>query len=60
MLTHFSYGKKHDFRLFKESKTKFLKSSLLIADTGYQGLQKIHINTLLPKRKSKKKPLTKE
>jgi len=27
-------------------------------DTGYQGLQKIHSKTLLPKKKTKKSPLT--
>ncbi len=29
-------------------------------DTGYQGLQKVHTQTVLPKKKSKKKPLKKE
>jgi hypothetical protein len=29
-------------------------------DTGYQGLQKVHTQTVLPKKKSKKNPLTKE
>ena len=29
-------------------------------DTGYQGIHKIHANTEIPKKKSKKKPLTKE
>ncbi len=28
-------------------------------DTGYQGIQKIHNNSELPKKKSKKNPLTK-
>ena len=32
----------------------------MITDTGYQGLQKIHTNSALPKKKSKKYPLTKE
>jgi hypothetical protein len=32
----------------------------VITDTGYQGLQKIHINSVLPKKKSKNNPLTKE
>jgi len=27
-------------------------------DTGYQGLQKIHANTTMPKKRSKKNPLT--
>jgi len=41
--TAFSNGKRHDFRLFKES-----------------GLQKIHANTILPKKRSKKAPLSKQ
>ena len=27
-------------------------------DTGYQGLQKVHTQTFLPKKKSKKQPLS--
>lgn len=29
-----------------------------MTDTGYQGLKKIHSNSSMPKKKSKKKPLT--
>lgn len=29
-----------------------------LTDTGYLGLQKIHSNTSMPKKKSKKRPLT--
>ena len=32
----------------------------MITDTGYQGLKKIHINSELPKKKSKRNPLSKE
>jgi len=32
----------------------------MISDTGYLGVDKIHINSLLPKKKSKKNPLTPE
>jgi hypothetical protein len=31
-----------------------------MVDIGYQGIQKLHTNSELPKKKSKKKPLTKE
>lgn len=31
-----------------------------MADTGYQGLQKIHLNAELPTKSTKKNPLTKE
>lgn len=47
-------------RLFKESKTGIHPEIKAITDTGYQGMQKIHCNTELPKKKSKKQPLTKE
>jgi len=33
-------GKKHDFRLFKESKLPILSSTEIQADIGYQGIQK--------------------
>ncbi len=52
--TDFSNGKKHDFRLFKESKILIHPKVKAITDTGYQGIQKIHNNSELPKKKSKK------
>jgi hypothetical protein len=35
-------------------------SSAALTDTGFLGLQKIHANTQMPKKKSKKHPLSKE
>jgi hypothetical protein len=58
--TSFCNGKKHDFRLFKESKTMLHPKIKAIADTGYQGIGKIHQESWLPKKKSKKRPFTKE
>lgn len=52
-------GKMHDFRLFKESKVQINPVVAIAVDSGYQGLQKIHANTELPKKRSKKNPLTK-
>jgi hypothetical protein len=46
--------------LFKESKIVIQNKVKVIVDSGYQGLQKIHSNTFLPKKKRKNKPLTKE
>ena len=46
--------------MFKESKTKIHPQKCALTDTGYQGLQKIHSNTKMPKKNSKKHPLTKE
>ncbi|KJV77235.1 DDE superendonuclease family protein [Orientia tsutsugamushi str. TA716] len=57
--TDFLNGKKHDFILFKESKILVHPKVEAITDTGYQGIQKIHNNSELLKKKSKKNPLTK-
>ena len=54
----FSIGKKHDFQLFKESRTHVKAETVLEADTGYLGLAQIHANSLLPKKRSKNHPLT--
>jgi hypothetical protein len=51
-------GKRHDFRLLKESGLHFHEDIKVLTDTGYLGLQKIHANTFMPKKKSKKSPLT--
>jgi hypothetical protein len=32
----------------------------VLTDTGYQGIKKIHTNSSLPKKRTKKRPLTKE
>ena len=56
----YSNGKKHDFRLYKESKTRIHPETLAETDTGYVGIKKIHANSLLPKKRTKKNPLTKE
>ena len=58
--TAFGNGKKHDYKLFKESKTKFRSNKNVKMDSGYQGHQKVHSNTDLPVKKTKKLPLTKE
>ncbi|WP_422398346.1 transposase [Spiroplasma endosymbiont of Eupeodes luniger] len=57
--TSFSLGKKHDYALFKESKIPILKNPKLIVDSGYQGIQKIHNNVLIPTKKTKKNDLNK-
>ncbi len=58
--TSFSNGKRHDFRMLKESNVRFHESTRVVTDTGYQGLQKLHANTDMPKKKSKKSLLTAE
>jgi len=58
--TSFIHAKRHDFHLFKQSSVRFQASTQLLTDSGYQGLQKIHAKSQLPKKKPRKRPLTKE
>ena len=53
-------GRRHDFRIYKESEVRFASSILIQADSGYQGLQKIHSNSQLPFKSTKKHPLAKQ
>lgn len=55
-----SCGKTHDFKIYKKSKNRVHPDTKIQGDSGYQGIQKIHSNSELPKKRSKKKPLTKE
>jgi len=56
----FCNGKKHDFRLFVESKIRMLEDIQAKTDTGFIGITKYHKNSQLPKKSSKNRPLTKE
>jgi hypothetical protein len=57
---HTGQGKSHDFRIYKESNIHITPEVYITVDSGYQGLQKIHANTELPKKKTKKNPLSDE
>lgn len=56
----FTNGKRHDFRLFKESRVHCQAKTKLLVDTGYQGIAKLHGTSELPKKRSKQQPLTKQ
>jgi IS5 family transposase len=56
---HIAKGKKHDFKMFKESRLPIGKDTQIQADSGYQGIQKLHANCQIPHKKKKKQPLTK-
>ena len=45
--TDFSNGKKHDFKLFKESNIALGSKTKILADTGYQGIQKLCVSMIL-------------
>jgi len=52
-------GAVHDFEVYKKE-TPIPKDSTALADSGYQGLDKLHVRTEIPFKSSKKKPLDKE
>ena len=58
--TAFGKGRTHDFRVFKESKTRINPDILAMADTGFTGIAKFHANSLVPLKNSKKRPLSAE
>ncbi len=58
--THFCEGKKHDFKLFKESRILCSSSHKILADSGYQGISGFHRNSETPQKNTKKSPLTKK
>ena len=51
-------GKEHDFQLFKRSKVKPVESIEVLADKGYQGINKIHNSSYVAIKKPKKKGLS--
>jgi hypothetical protein len=42
---------------FKRSKVRLHPETKAVVDSGYQGLQRVHANTAMPKKRSKKNPL---
>lgn len=54
----FSKGKKHDFKLFKDSLPGIREDILIIADKGYKGIFDIHFNSLIPIKATKNHKLT--
>ena len=56
----FCNGKKHDFALYKEAGIYVLGRIRIGADSGFQGIAKIHPNAVTPRKKSKNKPLSDE
>lgn len=53
-------GREHDFKLFKRTKLPIHQDTEAMVDSGYTGIQKIHAKSQIPKKRSKKKPLTKD
>ena len=53
-------GRRHDYRVFKESGVRLHPSMKAKVDSGYQGYQKVHANVDLPFKGTKKRPLNTE
>ena len=53
-------GHVHDFKIFKENLYFIHPDLLILADSGYQGIEKIHENSWIPIKKKKNEDLTKE
>ena len=53
-------GKQHDFSVFKDSRLLLHPDALVLVDSGYQGIQKYHQNSILPIKKKKGQPLSVE
>ena len=51
-------GARHDFALYKHSRVALNKELEVLADSGYQGLGKLHGKSKTPKKKPKKGQLT--
>jgi len=58
--TAYGKGYQHDFSLFKASGVHFHEQTQGLVDKGYQGLQKLHPNSLIPIKKPKNGSLSKE
>ena len=56
----FAKGHEHDFTMFKESHLPLSSETAVMADKGYQGIVKIHVNSLIPVKASKNHKLTKD
>lgn len=57
---YFGKGAKHDFSLYKNSKLRIAKHIKQETDLGYLGIKRLHFNSELPHKSSKKHKLTKE
>ena len=53
-------GSEHDFHLFKRTYKGSPKNVICTVDLGYIGIDKVHLNSRIPKKNSKKHKLTEE
>lgn len=58
--TEVGKGRQHDFRIYKTSKIRIMSEVQVLADKGYQGIHRYHINSLIPHKKPRNGKLTPE
>ena len=58
--THHGRGPVHDFALYQRSRLQLHESLEVLADSGYQGLSKLHEKSRTPQKKPRKSELTDE
>jgi len=58
--TFFGKGRRHDFKLFQASGVHVHPQTVSLQDKGYQGIQKLHSNSRLPKKKPRGGKLTQQ
>ena len=58
LATAFGPGRQHDLALYRASRTPLGAEIKGLADSGYQGLMKLHANSRTPQKRSKHHPLT--
>lgn len=60
LATSFGKGRTHDFKLFKQSCTRVHPHTVVLADLGYLGLERLHAHSFLPTKATKHHPLNSE
>ncbi len=58
--TFFGKARRHDFKLFQASGVHFHPQTVSLQDKGYQGMQRLHPNSRLPKKKPRGGQLTRQ
>lgn len=58
--TAFGKGRTHDFKLFKQSRSHVHPHTMVLADLGYLGLERLHAYSFLPTKATKHHTLTNE
>ena len=58
--TSFGKGRTHDFKLFKHSRTHVHPDTVVLADLGYLGLERLHAHSFVPIKATKHHPLSYE